>query len=423
MSIGAILSIGIFVVVLILIISEKVNRTLAALAGAVLILILRILTSGNIVEYIDFNTLGVLVGMMVIVSIIKNTGVFEYVAILAAKKVNADPWKIIVSFCVITAVTSALLDNVTTVLLIAPMTLVITDVLELDPIPFLIPEIIASNIGGTTTLIGDPPNIMIGSAADLGFLDFIINLTPVIIVVFIVTFLLLKMIYGKKLIVDEAQKQEIFQLDEKKAIKNIPLLKKSLFVLLLVVIGFFSHEFLDYPSALVAVSGAVLLTLISKQSVDDVFHSVEWPTIFFFAGLFILVGALEEVGVIHQLAVVLLNATKGHMVMTGVVIVWLSAIVSSFLDNIPFVATLIPLIQDMGESGLDISPLWWAISLGACLGGNGTLIGASANVVVAGIAEKQGYKISFLRYMKIGFPLMIVSIIISSVYLVIFYLM
>lgn len=413
----------IFVIVMALIMSEKVNRTVAALVGACLIVALRILTFDEALSYIDFNTLGVLVGMMIIVGIVKNTGAFEYLAIFASKKVKGDPWKIILSLSVITAVISGILDNVTTVLLIVPMTFVITDTLELDPIPFLIPEIIASNLGGTATSIGDPPNIMIAGAADLSFTNFLVNVGPIAVVIFIVLFAILKILFRKKLVVSEEKKLEILNLDEKKTIKNMPLLKKSIFVLVLVILGFFFHEQLSYSSAVVALSGAALLLLLSGESVDEVFLNVEWPTLFFFGGLFILVGSLEKVGIINSLATSIVSVTHNNLLLTGIIIVWFSALASSMLDNIPFVATLIPLIQAMGAQGMHIAPLWWAVSLGACLGGNGSLIGASANVIVAGLAEKHGYKLTFSQYFKYGFPLMIVSIILSTIYLIVFYLL
>ena len=303
------------------------------------------------------------------------------------------------------------------------MTFVITKTLELDPIPFLIPEVLASNIGGTATLIGDPPNIMIGGAAGLGFLDFVINLTPVVVVVFAVTFLILKFTYRNKLVVSEERKQAIMQFDEKVSIKDFGLLKKCIVVLVLVVIGFFFHEQLGYSSALVALVGAAVLLLISRESIDEVFTSVEWPTIFFFAGLFVLVGALEATGLIKQLASLIMSLTQGNLFFTGILILWFSAIFSAFLDNIPFVATMIPLIQAMSQTGhMNVTPLWWALSLGACLGGNGTLIGASANVVVAGLAGKHGYSLTFGRFTKQAFPLMIASIVVCMIYLVIFYL-
>lgn len=422
MEVNAILSLCIFIIVMILIISEKINRTVAALCGASIVILIHIFSGDTALGYIDFNTIGVLIGMMIIVGIIKNTGIFEYLAVIAAKRAKGEPWKIIVSLCLITALTSALLDNVTTVLLIVPMTFVITQTLELDPIPFLIPEILASNIGGTSTLIGDPPNIMIGSEAGLDFMDFIINLLPVIIVIFIATFVVLKFNYRNKLIVAEDKKKLIMEMDEKVCIKNRVLLNKSLFVMAIVIIGLFFHSEFGYASAVVALSGAALLLLISGENIDEAMMSVEWPTIFFFGGLFIMVGALEEVGLIEKLAKVIVGLTGNNLLFTGILIIWFSAVFSAFLDNIPFVTTLIPLIKAMGAAGLNITPLWWAVSLGACLGGNGTLIGASANVVVAGLAEKYGYKLTFGKYFRTGFPLMILSIVLCTIYLVVFYL-
>ncbi len=422
MGFEQIFAVVVFLAVLGLIISEKVNRTVAAISGALVLLIFRIINGGDAIEHIDFNTLGVLMGMMVFVGIVKKTGVFEYLAIFSAKKVKGDPWKIMLALCGITFFASAFLDNVTTVLLIVPMTFVITNLLGLNPIPFMISEIMSSNIGGTSTLIGDPPNIMIGSEADLDFMDFIKNLSPITIVIFAVTMLLLKLIYGKTLVIPEEKKALIFELNERDSIKDSKLLIKSIIVMALIILGFFLHSILNYPSALIAICGAALLIILSHENIEEALHTIEWPTIFFFGGLFVLVGALVEVGIINKLATLVMDITGTNVLLAGIIIIWFSAIISSFLDNIPFVATLIPLIQAMGESGMNISPLWWAVSLGACLGGNGTLIGASANVVVAGLSEKHGYKLTFGNYFKVGFPLMLVSIAISTVYLVVFYL-
>ncbi|MDD4571893.1 MAG: ArsB/NhaD family transporter [Clostridia bacterium] len=421
MGFNAIFALAVFVVVLAIIISEKIHRTVISLCGVCLILLVGVLSPEKALEHVDFNTIGLLIGMMIIVGIVKETGVFEYLAIYAAKKVKGDPWKILLSLCVITAITSAFLDNVTTVLLIVPMTFVITKTLDIDPIPFLIPEILASNIGGTATLIGDPPNIMIGSQVGLSFMDFVVNLGPISIVVFIVTFAVLKIIYKNKFDVSEDRKQKIMKLDEKVCIKDHSLLKKSLFVLGLVLLGFFTHSLIGYEPSLIALTGAALLLLLSGSRVEDALHSVEWPTIFFFAALFVLVGALREAGLIDLLAEEVIAITEGNLLVTGVVLIWFSAIVSAFVDNIPFVATIIPMVQAMGAAGMNVDSLWWAISLGACLGGNGTLIGASANVVVAGLAEKHGYPLSFGRFLKLGFPMMILSIILSTIYMVIFY--
>ena len=414
--------ITIFLVIYGIIISEKINRTAISLFGAIVMIILGILNQEQAIEHIDFNTIGLLVGMMIIVNILKRTGVFEYLAIRAAKKAKGDPWKILVLFAIITAFSSAFLDNVTTILLIVPVTLVITDTLETNPIPFMFTEILIANIGGTATLIGDPPNIMIGSATGLGFVDFLVNLAPVVIVISFVVLFLLKLIYKDFLKAKDENKQKIMKMDESITIKDKLLLKKSLIVLFLTILGFMVHAQFHLESATVALGGAALLLVISKIDPEEILFEVEWTTIFFFMGLFILVGSLVEVGVIDNLAKKMLELTKGNLFVTTLTILWVSAIASAFLDNIPFVATMIPLIKAMTASGqLDANPLWWALALGACLGGNGTIIGASANVIVTGIMAREGRPVSFMSFMRIGFPMMIVSIIISTIYLILFY--
>ncbi|WP_343761107.1 ArsB/NhaD family transporter [Clostridium oceanicum] len=413
----------IFLIAYGLIISEKVNRVVASLGGASLMLILKLITQPKAFLKIDFNTIGLLIGMMIIVSITKRTGIFEYIAIKASKFSKGNPIKILIMFCLITAILSGLLDNVTTVLLIVPVTLVVTKTLKIDPVPFLMCEIFSSNIGGTATLIGDPPNLMIGSAANLSFLDFVKNLGPIIIIIFICIIFFVKSIYIKSIDCSEEAKKEIMSLDEKKAIKDIPLMKKSLIVLFLTLVGFLIHDFIGFESATIAIVGSALLMGISKVDPEEILQEVEWGTIFFFIGLFIMTGVLEDVGLMNILAETALSFTKGHLVLTGIFIVWISALASAFIDNIPFVATMIPLIKAMGTIGhMNVTPLWWCLSLGACLGGNGTIIGASANLVVIGIAEKSGYKISFKKYFKLGFPVMILSIILASIYLYIFFL-
>ena len=414
--------ITIFLVIYGIIISEKINRTAISLFGAIVMIILGILNQEQAIEHIDFNTIGLLVGMMIIVNILKRTGVFEYLAIRAAKKAKGDPWKILVLFAIITALSSAFLDNVTTILLIVPVTLVITDTLDTNPIPFMFTEILIANIGGTATLIGDPPNIMIGSATGLGFVDFIVNLAPVVIVISVATLFLLKLIYKDFLKATDENKQKIMKMDETITIKDTLLLKKSLIVLFITILGFMVHSQFHLESATIALGGAALLLVISKIDPEEILFEVEWTTIFFFMGLFILVGSLVEVGVIDNLAKKMLELTKGNLFVTTLTILWVSAIASAFLDNIPFVATMIPLIKAMTASGqLDANPLWWALALGACLGGNGTIIGASANVIVTGIMAKEGRPVSFMSFMRIGFPMMIVSIIISTIYLILFY--
>lgn len=413
------IAVGIFVLVMVAIVSEKVHRAVAAMAGAVSLVIIGILSINDCIECIDFNTIGVLAGMMLFVGVVKESGLFEYLAIKAAKLSKGNPWRIMVSFMVVTAVLSAFLDNVTTVLLIGPMTLTICNILRVNPIPYLITEIMASNIGGTATLIGDPPNIMIGSAAGLSFGDFITNLSIPVIIILTVTIFCFKFLYGRKLKVDADAVEQVMELDERMAIKDRSLFIKSIVMIALVVIGFIFHGSFGVESSIVALAAAAIMLLIGKQDVEEVVAGIEWTTILFFVGLFVVVGGMEQVGIITALANFLLDATAGQVVLTMLILLWVSAIVSSILDNIPFVATVIPILLTMEASGMDITPLWWAVSLGACLGGNGTLIGASANVVLSGISAKHGHTITFINYLKVGYPLMLLSIVISSVYLLI----
>ncbi|MHB1407548.1 MAG: ArsB/NhaD family transporter [Desulfitobacteriaceae bacterium] len=415
----------IFVLTYVLIISEKVHRAIAALLGGMLLILAGVLGQEKAIEHIDWNTLGLLIGMMIVVGITRRTGVFQYLALKAVRIAKGEPIRILIALATVTAILSAFLDNVTTVLLIAPITFTIADSLGLNPIPFLFSQILASNIGGTATLIGDPPNIMIGSQTHLGFVDFLMNLTPVIIVIHIVTMGIFYFLYRKKLQVSDEVKRAVTNVNPRDEIKDYKLLKKSVFVLVLIIIGFVLHQALHLESATIALSGAALLMLIAKAEPEDILLAVEWPSIFFFLGLFIVVGGLVETGLINKLAQWALEVTAGNFVFTGMLILWLSAIASAFVDNIPFVATMIPLIHQMGNLGgltpQALEPLWWALSLGACLGGNGTIIGASANVIVAGIAEKNGYPMRFVQFMKLAFPMMLVSVAISMVYLLIFY--
>ena len=412
-----IIAIVIFLVTMAAIMTEKLHRTVAAVAGALLLILTGVLSVESGFSDVDLNTLGVLIGMMLFVAVVKNSGIFEYIAIKAAKIAKGRPWPLMVLFALITAVLSAFLDNVTTVLLIGPMTLAITSMLRINPIPFFMTQIMASNIGGTATLIGDPPNIMIGSAAGLSFTDFITNTGVAVLFVLAATIVCFYFIYGRKLHVEPEAMDSILQLDENKAIKDRSLLIKSVVMILLVVFGFVFHSQLHLESCTIALTAAAVMLLIGRQDVEEIVAGVEWTTILFFTGLFIVVGGLQETGVIQILANGLMDLTEGHMTLTILLILWVSAIVSSFLDNIPFVATLIPLILTMQSSGVDVTPLWWAVSLGACLGGNGTLIGASANVVLSGISNRHGFPITFASYFKVGFPLMLVSVAISTVFL------
>lgn len=419
MSQEAIISVLIFVAVMVVIITEKVHRAVVAVGGAVLLLIMGILTINEGVGYIDANTIGLLVGMMLFVGVVKNSGMFEYLAVKSAKVSKGDPWRMMILFMVITAIFSALLDNVTTVLLVGPMMLAICKEMNLNPVPYIMTAIMASNIGGTATLIGDPPNIMIGSATGYTFGDFIANDCVVIIPVMVATIIFFKFVYGKKLCATPEAMESVMHMDERKMIKDAVLLKKAVVMIILIVAGFALHGVLGLESSMIALAGATIMMIIGKQDVEKVVLDVEWPTIIFFTALFVVVGGMEHTGVIDKLADVIVNVTDGRPIFTMMIILWVSALLSSTLDNIPFVATMIPLIQSMGDSGMDITPLWWALSLGACLGGNGTLIGASANVVLTGISSKNGHPITYMEFLKIGFPVMILSLVICTIYMLI----
>lgn len=418
-----------FALTYVVVMTEKINRAIVSLLAAGLMIVLGILNQETAIRGIDFNTIGLLIGMMLIVAITRQSGIFQFLAIWAAKKVDARPWGILVMISLVTAVTSAFLDNVTTVLLVAPVTLLITEELKVNPYPYLFAMIFSSNIGGTATLIGDPPNIMIGSATGLTFNDFAYNLTPAILVIMVATLAPIYFIWGRHLKATPEDRQRVMQFDEYGAITDARLLKQCLIVIGLVIAGFVFARFLGLEAATVAMTGAALLLLLANFGRDaehqskhvlDAFNEVEWITIFFFVGLFIVVHGVDGTGLLRLLADKMLALTGGDLTATSMVILWSSAILSAIIDNIPFVATMIPLIKAMaptfgGPEGL--MPLWWSLSLGACLGGNGTLIGASANLVVAGFAERAGQPIRFIQYTLMAFPIMLLSIAISMVYL------
>jgi Na+/H+ antiporter NhaD/arsenite permease-like protein len=424
---------AIFIIAYAVIVSEKVHKTVVAVFAAGLMLILKILEQYEAfyVEElgVDWNVIFLLISMMVIINLIRPTGIFEYIAIKSAKWGKGEPFRIMAIFAVVTAALSALLDNVTTVLLITPVTILIADAMEVDPIPYLISCALASNIGGTATLIGDPPNIMIASKARLNFMDFIYHLTPIVVVMMIFYILTIKLIWGRKLRTREELKNRIMAMEEHEAIKDPVMLKKSLFVLALVLTGFVFHGVLHLQPATIAFFGAGLLLLLSKtQEPHHILAEVEWPTIFFFMGLFIIVGGVVKVGLIKWLSIQVLDLTQGNMFATSMVVMWFSAFASAIVDNIPYVATMNPLVIDMATqlwpnlSGIqllhhpDLMPLWWSLALGACLGGNGSAVGASANVIVVGISEKAGNRISFLKFMAYGMPIMIMTVFISTIY-------
>lgn len=419
MDVSQIVSIAVFVVVMFAIMTEKLHRSLAAIVGAMLVLALHVLPFDAAMEHIDFNTLGVLLGMMLFVSVVKLSGMFEFLAIKAARLAKGEPWKVMLLFVLLTAVLSAFLDNVTTVLLIGPMTLTVCKLLDVNPIPFFMTEILASNIGGTATLIGDPPNIMIGSAAGFTFFDFILYDAPAVVVILAAVLVVFYFLYGRKMQVNEEHRARIMELDEHAMIKNKRLLKQSYVMIGLVVVGFMAHGALELESSVIALGAAGIIMLISGESIEEALANVEWTTLAFFAGLFVIVGAMAETGVIEMLAHALIDATGGNVFVTMLVLLIGSAVISSFLDNIPFVATMIPILLAMESSGMDVTPLWWAVSLGACLGGNGTLIGASANVVLSDISKKNGHEITFVQFLKTGFPIMLLTVAIAGLYLVV----
>lgn len=414
-----IIAVAVFLIVILLIISERVHRTAAAMAGAVVLILTGVMSADKALSYIDFNTIGVLVGMMIFVAIVRQSGMFEYIAVRAAKAVHGDPWKIMVAFTLITAVLSAILDNVTTVLLVGPMSIAIARMLKIDPVPFLMGQILASNVGGTATLIGDPPNIMIGSAAHLSFMDFLDNTGFAVLFILAVLILLMKIVYEKKIELGTVDTSAVEELDPSKSITNRALMRKGIIVLICVIVGFMFHDKLGIDSCVVALTAAAVMLIIGREDVDQAIQDVEWTTILFFMSLFVVVGGLTETGIIKELASKIIDATDGHPMMTMLVLLWASALLSSILDNIPFVATLIPLILAMQADGMDVTSFWWAISLGACLGGNGTMIGASANVVLSDISTKHGYPITFKSYLKVGMPFMLLSIVIATVFLVV----
>ncbi len=414
------MGVGLFVVIYAIISTELVNKTIIVLIGASLYIILHLIGTAEAFSSIDWNVIFLLISMMIIVGITRKTGIFQFIAIKTAKLAKGDPMAILILMSFITAFISAFLDNVTTVMIITPVTILIAVELGISPIPFIITEAIASNVGGTATLIGAPPNIMIGSAANLDFISFIVNLTPVILVIMVVLSGVYYLMFSKKLHVSNERKARVMEFDESKSITDKPLLIKCGTVLGLVILGFLFHGLIDVEASVIALFGAsVLMMLTGSKEVDEFFHDVEWGTLFFFIGLFILVGALVDLGIMKILAKMVLDLTKGNMMATSVALVWISGVLSAFIDNIPYVATMIPLVKGIGDSvgQAAILPLWWSLALGACLGGNGTLIGASANVVSVGLANKSGYKITFWDFTKYGAVITFISMIISSLYI------
>jgi Na+/H+ antiporter NhaD/arsenite permease-like protein len=418
----AIVAVAVFVAAYVLLASEKVHRVKAALGGAGILLAAGVVSFEDAFHSpetgIDWEVILLLLGMMIIVGVLRTTGVFEYVAIAAVKRARGRPFRVLVMLVLITAIASAALDNVTTVLLVAPVTLLVCDRLGLAPVPFLIAEVLASNIGGTATLIGDPPNIIIASRAGLSFNDFLVHLAPIIVVLLAVLIGLCRWMFRSAFVSDPARAEEVMQLDEREAISDGGLLLRSGIVLGLVLLGFVLSPTLGYAPAVVALLGAGVLVLVSGLPPRDYLAEVEAPTLVFFAGLFVMVGALIKVGVIDQLAEWATAATGGSVQVATFLLLGVSALLSAVVDNIPYVATMAPLVQSLSEeTGNPHSVLWWALALGADLGGNATIIGASANVVMLGIAERNGHRIGFWQFARYGGIVTLATIAVSALYL------
>jgi len=421
-----VLAVALFALVLALIAFELVDRTVVALLGAAVLISLGIVNQEEAAsEFVDWNTIGLLAGMMVIVAILERTGVFEYLAVKSAQWGGAKPGRILILLALVTAFLSAFLDNVTTVILMVPVTFLIADALETSPMPFLLTQVMASNIGGAATLIGDPPNILIGSAADLSFADFVVNLAPIVVISLPVVLGILYLMFRKELKASDGAEEVIANMDAAGSIRDGVLLRKSLIILGLVIMAFFLHGALHLEAATIALFGGAALMLYSGVNVEEVLREVEWPTLLFFVGLFVLVGGLEVTGFVGSIAEGLTGVAGGTSATTAIVVIWGSGIASGIVDNIPFTATMIPVIQDLAEAeGLteaEVRPLWWSLALGADFGGNLTLIGASANVVVAGMSERAGQKISFVKFMLYGIPVTLVSLLIATLYVVLRY--
>lgn len=424
---SVIISAGILLLAYIFIALEKIPKMTIALIGAAITIVLGLVSQTKAVDgvmnphyfinFIDFNVIFLLVSMMIIVSITTRSGVFNWVANELLKFTKGHPIKILAALGFFTAVTSAFLDNVTTVILIMPITFVIAKKLDIDPVPYLLTEIFASNIGGTATLIGDPPNIIIGSAGGLSFMDFVKELSPVVLVILLVVVGILSFIFKKKLIATEEKMKEVAQIDNTHTITDKALMIRSMVVLTLVILGFMLHDIIHIETCVVAMLGASFLLIFEKP--NDILKDVEWNTIFFFIGLFIIIGGLEASGGIKLMAEWIIKITQGSQAATSMIILWASGIISGIIDNIPYTATMAPMLVEIQKTmGTAYTyPLWWALSLGACLGGNMTIIGAAANVIVSENANKEGHPISFLRFMKYGVGIVALSLTISTIYI------
>ncbi len=412
-----------FLVALALIASERVHRTKVAMIGAALVVLLVGAQYGQeeAIAAIDFNTIGLLAGMMILVYLTQQTGIYDYIAIRAGQISGGKPLWVVLSLAGTTAVLSAFLDNLTTILLIVPVTFLLADTLDIDPIPLIVIEVIASNIGGTATLIGDPPNIIIAGATDLSFNDFIVNLAPVVVVTFGVVIAGLYLVYGSRLQTEEKNRRFVMELDARASIRDRDELRRTGPVLLLTVLAFFAHQTLHIEPATVALTGAAVALLVTHQKLEEALSKIEWPTLFFFVALFVMVGALEATGAIDEIATSIKDLTGGNRSAELLGTIWLSGIGSAIVDNIPFTTAMIPVVEGLQDGGGD-DAYWWALSLGACFGGNATIIAAAANVAAAGLTERAGKPIGFVPFMKVGIPVTVVSLLIATAYVTLRYI-
>jgi Na+/H+ antiporter NhaD/arsenite permease-like protein len=411
------LAVTIFGVALAAIASERVDRTKVALLGAALVVITQTISQHQAIEAVDFNTIGLLAGMMLMVRLTETTGVYNWLAIRAGQLSRGRPLAVVVALSLTTAVLSAFLDNLTTVLLMVPITFLLADALDIDPIPLVIIEVIASNLGGTATLIGDPPNIIIAGATGLSFGEFIVNLAPIAAIAFVIVTAGLYAFYKRQLQVDPAARRRVMELDAARSIEDPDELRRTMPILLLTIVAFFAHKALSLEPATVALAGATLMLLVTRQSLEKALAGIEWPTLFFFMGLFVMVGALEETGAIGEVADGIATLTDGSRSAELLGILWASALGSGIVDNIPFTATMIPAVEDLqaGQGNGD-DAYWWALAIGACFGGNATLIAAAANVAAAGMASRAGRPIGFVQFLKIGLPATFVSLLLATAY-------
>ena len=415
-------AVGVFAVALVLIATECVHRTKIALLGAGLVVVSQTIEQEQAIEAVDFNTIGLLAGMMLMVKLTETTGVYTYLAIRAGQLSRGRPLAVVMALAGTTALLSAFLDNLTTVLLVVPITFLLADALDIDPIPLVIIEIIASNIGGTATLIGDPPNIIIAGATDLSFMAFIANLAPISAIAFVAVTTVLYLTYRPRLQVAREARRRVMDLDAGEAIEDHDELRRTVPVLVGTILLFFAHKAIGLEPATVALSGATVMLLVTRQRLEDALAGIEWPTLFFFLGLFVMVGALEQTGAIEEVAEAIGNLTDGDRTAEILGIAWISAIGSGFVDNIPFTATMVPVVEELQGADADDDAYWWALSLGACFGGNLTLIAAAANVAAAGMAERAGTKVGFVAFLRAGIPATLISMALATAYLAIRYL-